>query len=383
MLELERIPANVVPKYFLVKKILLEDIQKGKYQFNTKLPTETELMKKFNIARGTARQAIQELVREGVAQTIQGKGCFVSVSSIPKEKIDSFNSKRIVLIMSSVTSNYYSLILKGILDIVQAKGYNLEVNYTDGNYEKELRFLSKLINENISGLIFVPSFNNKSYKHLLQLQKKKVPIVLLSNYLENYNFDYVGNSNYDGAKKAINYLIKLGHRNIVFLGGGLHVQAINQRFEAYRDILKKNKIGIRKELILSDDKISYDSPEEEGYKRIKEFLSKNIKFTAIFAKNDQIAFGSYKALKEKGISVPDKISIIGYDDLLPSYSEIELTTVRQDVYRQGYYAAKLLFKRIDNKFNNKNRTNIIEKPEKIELETKLIVRGSTAKVSNI
>jgi len=372
-----------IPKYYQLKQIILQEIKDGKYSADTKLPSEIELIQKYGVSSITARRVRHELVREGVAYSIQGKGCFVKGINNKKngssEKGKQY-TRRIVFIMPDASVEYSNKLIQGLLDITQPKGYRLEIYNSDDDYTKETKLLSKCLEEPISGLIFNPITADGKYNHLFQLQKKGITVILMGNDLPNYNFDFVGIDEKKGVKKAISYLIKMGHRKIVYLGGGLHLTGIRARFEGYILALKKNRINPDPDLILTDNKKIYNSSEEEGYQRIKEFLKKNLKFTAVFAKDDMVAFGVLKALKEKNIKVPDDVSIIGFDDFISQYFEVPLTTVKQEPYYRGYYTAKLLMKRIENPDSLPSGIKGSNSSEKILLPTKLVIRDSVKKI---
>jgi len=372
--------SNIIPKYYQLKKLLLNEIQSGKYSIHSKLPSESELRKKYKISGGPIKRAINELAREGIVYTIQGKGCFVSPTISKSDIKIAKDNKRIIFITNSVLHEFNAPILKGILRITQSKGYNLEVYDSEGCYSSEIQILSKLLKENISGLIFVPTYYNYSYRHLLQLKKRNVPIVLINRYIKNDDFNFVGINDVKSAKNAVKYLIKLGHKKIVFIGieNPERYTFVKDRLEGYKQALKENKIKIDPNLIFINEnkkeKYKRSAKENYNFEQLKKYLSKDdIEYTSIFAVNDSAAMASYWILKEKGIKVPDEVSIIGFDDLNESkHFEVPLTTVKQDTYYIGYTAAKLLLD-INNKMNN-----LI--PKKILLNTKLVIRKSVRQI---
>ena len=140
------------------------------------------------------------------------------------------------------------------------------------------------------------------------------------------------------------------------------------RYRAYIDTLKKHKIKIKKHLIRYNiDDPALNSALKQGYEKVKQSIQQGIEFTAILASNDDSAYGAIKALQERGYSVPDNISIIGFDDYeLSSYYNPSLTTVRQPLKQIGYDAMKYIIDIIQG-----NRTKIQE-----IYNTELIIRDS-------
>ena len=133
---------NFIPKYYFIKQNLLEDIESGKYMPGTKLPSNMELVKKYDTARGTVERAMIELIKEGKVYTIQGKGCFVAEGGTAVAKqLTPQESRRVVLVMpDDVSQVFYAVILKSIMDVVQAKGYSIELHTTSWDTVMRLWF---------------------------------------------------------------------------------------------------------------------------------------------------------------------------------------------------------------------------------------------------
>jgi LacI family transcriptional regulator len=382
---IERSQTNFTPKYFQLKQILLEQIELKKFDSLGKLPSETELIGLYKVSRITARSALNELIKDGYIYSIQGKGCFVKSrdlqSVVNPTKSYLLVNNRIVFIMTDVLNEFYTPILRGIMDVTQNEGYRVELYNSDEKYSEETRLFSRCHEDKTAGLLFVPSFYNKPYRHLLQLRKKNLPVVFIDRYIVGANhFNYVGSDNVVGINQAMDHLFKLGHKDIVFLGRDMMTSSIQDRLQGYYGFLQQKSIQVRPELILKEkvagniDKYDY---EKSGYRQMKQFLKKGVKFTAVIGINDTAAMGAYRALKEKGITVPDNVSIIGFDDLPKSATfEVPLTTVKQDNYQFGYQAAKLLLKKIRESYIDKKNSN----NEKVLVKTELIVRKSTGVV---
>jgi DNA-binding LacI/PurR family transcriptional regulator len=381
----DKIIKSLLPRYFQLKQLLIQDITNGKYPPDTKLPSKTELIKKYSVSDGTVKRTIYELVRDGFIYTIPGKGCYVANVKIKgnnnnNTKINNTLSfKRISLILPDALNEFYSQILNGIMKITQSKEYTLEIFNSEERYEKQRYFLAQYFKKPISGIIFVPTFYYYNYNHLFELQKKNIPVVLLDRKLKNCNFNYVGFDNIGGSKKAVKYLVDMGHRDIVFLGGHLDTSSIIERLEGYKQALIEKKLKVKPEYILTQIITKYESGEKEAYIKIKQLLEKRIKFTAIYSVSDILVAGAYRALKEKGLNVPNDVSIIGFGDTkFAREFEVPLTTIKEDPYRMGYYSAKLLCKIIESKSDNLNTNGYKE----IFVPTKLIIRKSVRKIRN-
>ena len=154
-----------------------------------------------------------------------------------------------------------------------------------------------------------------------------------------YSFD-----NENGAIQAVNYLVTLNHRNIGIINGDLKRHAGSARFEGYLKAMKHLCLPVRKEWILQGD---FNS--DSGYCSMKNFLKTNAALpTAFFAANDSIAFGAIRALNEKGIKVPEDVSIIGIDDhALSAFFHPPLTTFKVDFRGMMQHLTKDVIKTIE------------------------------------
>jgi len=169
--------------------------------------------------------------------------------------------------------------------------------------------------------------------------------------------------NYEGAYQATEYLIQLGHRHIAFITGLLELHSTHERLRAYKMALNDHGIPYRPEYVLQGDFY-----EIEAYRVTGELLALPEPPTAIFASNDLTAIGSMNALRDHGISVPDDISVIGFDDISQAaFTNPRLTTIRQPLDQMGRKAVELLIEQIENP----------ERPSRrITLATELVVRDS-------
>ena len=164
------------------------------------------------------------------------------------------------------------------------------------------------------------------------------------------------------AKEATEFLIKNNHRNIGMITGRKEADVSILRIEGYKSALKEAGIGFNKEYIECGNFLEHDA-----YEKTFKLVSEHPELTAIFCASDLMAIGSINAIKELGLTVPDDISIMGFDDIrLAKYFTPSLSTVKQDFFMMGYYAAQQLFRMIKKEPVKKN----------IYLDYKVIDRNS-------
>lgn len=266
------------------------------------------------------------------------------------------------LIIPDVRNLFFTDLVRGAEDFAYKHNYSILFCNTDDSIEKEMRYITTLLNKQVDGIVLVGSINRNK-----QLERKfriSVPVVTIDR---DVNFKDISEKiileNVTGAYKALEHLISLGHRKIMFLSGFLDTRVSQERLEGYSKALANHNIIIDESLIhIGSFSIEF------GYKTImKKGIPEGV--SAIFCGNDLIAFGAMKALKERGLKVPEDISVVGFDDIVfSSMITPELTTVRQPSYNLGRVAVKKLIEILEN-------TSI---DEDIELKLELIVRESTS-----
>ncbi len=223
----------------------------------------------------------------------------------------------------------------------------------------------------IDGLILMAAEveeDKNFFQHLSGLVNSGLPVVLCDRKTDHLLVDQVRVDSVKGAYLATHHLIDLGHNRIGFINGSSKVLAGLERLKGYQKALIEHHILVDKNLI-SEEGFN----QEGGYRSMQKFLKMRQRPTAIFAANDVIAFGAILAIREVKLKIPEKIAIVGFDDIeLASVVSPGLTTVAQPKEEQGKIAASLLLERI-------NKTGPRE-PQKILLEPRLVVRESTISV---
>jgi LacI family transcriptional regulator len=244
------------------------------------------------------------------------------------------------LIVPDIVNPYFAELAKGIENRADTYGYKLILCNTDENLEKEASYIDVLLEYNVDGVLITG--NEKSMGNsILELKNCDIPLVSIDKDLgdEAYNV-YVGNL--EGSYIAAEYLIKNGHRKIAFIGGEGIPGSRNLRLEGYLKALKEYDIPVDNNLIKVG---TYQM--ETGYQYTNLLLEKGLDFSAVVCGNDLIAFGVLTAVKDKGLKVPENISIVGYDDIyITTMTEPKLTTIKQPLSEISSYATEVLVKLI-------------------------------------
>jgi LacI family transcriptional regulator len=266
------------------------------------------------------------------------------------------STNTIALILSDLSGPYYSELIKGVQDVASTNGYDLiACSSIGGAQSTAVKFLRE---KRVDGVIILA--HNIDDETILESSREGFPIVVLDRSVQSEHVVQIEVDNEHGAFLATEHLIQKGSREIAFVSGPYNSHDNELRFKGYRAALLKHGIEYRPKW-----KVSGGFTREGGYQATKMIIAQKDVPEAIFYANDEMAIGGIQALNEKKISVPDDISIIGFDDIqLSEYVSPPLTTMRQPKYEAGALAVHLIFQvlskeKVDQ--NYKLTTELIER----------------------
>ncbi len=351
-----------IPQYFQLQRWLIEQIEQGVFKPNDRIPTEAELVQLTGLARATIRQAIQNLVNEGFLIRKRKLGTFV-LNMITQTK-----KKTIVgILIPDIRSGYAPELARGAEDEAAQNKLSLILCNTDDLHLKAEFHAERLIENSVSGVIYVPtaSSDENNQKIIKKFTLKNIPTVLADRIIPGLNIDYVTTNNFDGGFEITNYLIQKGHKKIAIVYSDLF-STERLRFEGYKKAFVDNNVSIDNSII-----IAHSGPfiDQKFMKYADMLLRQRKKITAIFAGHDRIALVFYYVAQKLGISIPEDISIVGYDDL--DFTTVSLTTMHQPIYEMGKESMRLILSRL-----NSN----VQKPSKIVLKSYLVERSSVRSI---
>ncbi|MDG1136182.1 MAG: LacI family DNA-binding transcriptional regulator [Bacteroidales bacterium] len=269
------------------------------------------------------------------------------------------------LIVPEIEHHFFSKIISGIEDVAYEHNYNVLVVQSNESYMREVLNSQTLLSNRVDGLLVSFSKETKDFSHFQQIIDNEIPIVFYDRAINNLKADMVVVDDYTGAYDAVNHLISKGCRRVAFYSAPQHLVLGKDRLQGYIDALENNGIIYDKNLVYSCD--SYDS----AIKISNSVLKKVDKPDGVFAVNDLTALGVMKVAKKLGISIPEELKIVGFENSRNSVlTEPELSSVDQFGYILGKKAASILLERMKDETAN-------YEPVKHVIKTKLIVRGSS------
>ena len=297
-----------------------------------------------------------------------------------KMKIKYTNT--IGVITADLCGLFYPYILKGMYDVLNAKGYRLVIMDNDGAHDSLggiKRFqesIKGLIQDRMDGIVFASTVPEEIEAEILRDSmnlpsfRKKTGFVCIEKNLSKYGIDSVFTDSETGAEMATAHLIETGCSRICHISGPLFVTIAQDRVRGYKKIMSRHGLEVDDERMIGHGDYSHKS----GYLAMQELLHKTPDLDGVFVANDQMSVGAMKALFEAGKKIPENVKLIGYDDVfIAGVLEPSLSTIHVQKYQMGKNAAELLLSQIEDGKNFSSRGT------EIELEPKLIVRRSTIK----
>jgi len=246
----------------------------------------------------------------------------------------------VLVLLPSIANPFYAAIVKGIEDVAHNNGYNIMLCNTESNVERERLYIRLLKNKLADGVIFLAP--QISADELTELSLK-YPVVQCCEYRENAGVSHVSIDNFMAAYEATKHLIRLGHKKIGLLSSDNDFISTKQRENGYRKALEEYRIMLNK-IWLGFGDYGYNS----GYDYGSKLLGNDDRPTAVFAISDLMAIGVIKAAADKGITVPDDLSVVGFDNISYAYMHTpSLTTISQPRYDIGEAAMKLMLAHIN------------------------------------
>jgi LacI family transcriptional regulator len=270
------------------------------------------------------------------------------------------------LILPDITNPFYPEVARGIEEGAAERGFSIFLCNTNWERNRQADYLRLLAEKRVDGIILAPIDNEvEALEHRLT---GMIPVVYVSNAPAGTQHGFVVIDNVLGGFLAAEHLIQAGYRRIGFVGSTEDSLTIEERLEGYRRALKKYGVPVEKKYIqLGQFK------EEAGYKIIRSLIAGGDFPRAVFAENDLLAVGVLHGVKASGLSVPEDIAVVGFDDIpVASYPEVELTTMSQPTYEMGKKSVEILLEQI--------RPSDQPPPERIRqiyLKPRLIVRRSS------
>ena len=290
----------------------------------------------------------------------------------PARKLRKQQTRSIGILLPRLSDFFFSNLAYVIEQRLSAQDYTPLFCSTENDGEKEIAVVNKLIMHRVDAVICVPSVPvHKSVGSLERLLDRNIPVVLVDRAMPQFEVSQVLSNNNQGAYEATAYLLRLGHQHIGVIDSGVGSTKYAsepgyERLEGIQRAMQERGMELNPDLTMLGDLDNI----EMGFNGAMKLLLQSPQITAIFALTDAIAVGVLRAASELGISVPQELSVIGFDDIILASNVIpRLTTVAQPVEKIGQTATDLLLRHLQ---------DADTPPKTLRLDTRLIIRDSTA-----
>jgi len=236
------------------------------------------------------------------------------------------------VVTPTIDSPFYGVALRGIEEELSRAGYSPLIASARFDATEEARCIEVLRSRRVDGIIVLDGWLGPQ---ALRAHAQALPMVVTGRQLKAPNLFALSCDNFEGGRLATQHLLDLGHRRIAFITGDPQHPDANERLAGYRAALEAAGLTFKPGLVVAGE-----FHEASGLAAVERLLDSRQRFTALFAANDQMAFGAALGLHRRGLRIPDDVSLVGYDDIASAlYAAPPLSTVRQSGHEVGQLAA--------------------------------------------
>jgi LacI family transcriptional regulator len=268
-------------------------------------------------------------------------------------------TRTIGVMLPDIFGDFFSEAIRGLDGVARKRGYSLLVTCTHGD-SRSAQTMLKAMHGRVDGLVVLSA--DLGVQTFLRNLPPRTPVVFLNRVEGPGSFDSVSVANVEGSLAMTRYLLGLGHERILFVKGPEENRDAQERLQGYREAMAGRATA---------GELPGDFTEAGGYQAGIQALAILPPPTAIFAANDASAIGVSRALQERGVRIPEDISLAGFDDIpLARYMTPPLTSIRAPIAELGASAAERLLQKLEG--------DDTLRPRQETLEVVLVARASTS-----
>ena len=304
------------PKYVEIVDLVKDNIKQRVWKAGDKLPTEKALAEQFSVSRQTVRRALQALTEEGIVVSVQGSGSYIQSTAKLSQSLRINHGN--IAVISTYSDNYiFPSTLKGMQTVLSEAGYTMQLAFTNDSVSDERTILTKLIEmDNVDGVIVEPAKSalpNPNLYLYRKLMDMGIPLLFFNSFYYELPVPCVRIDDFAAAYRATELLIQAGHRNIAGVFNPEDGQG-HLRYAGYLKALWDHDLQESSKNVVWRTKTI-------GMDRLNEGV------TAVVCYNDEVAYKLIASAQEKGLSVPDDLSVVGIDDSdLATLSTVPITS---------------------------------------------------------
>lgn len=324
-------------------KISIEDVAK---RARVSVTTVSRVINNFPTVSAENRARVEEAI-----------SFFKFRPNVSAQRLAKGVNNSIALVMPGypgIFHSYYAIeLIRGVGHACEVLHQDMLFHITSGHNHLNVH--------NVGGIVFADVIENR--KQVEYALSHGVPSVVVNNKADDLDVSYVAVDNFQGGEMVADYFVSFGHKRIATVTGSLSTQSGHQRFEGFKKYLEKKGMAMPAEYI-------YEGDYSRRCARLaaEKFFALKQPPTAIFAASDDMALEIIAYVLEKGMNVPEDVSVIGFDDNPATlFGPVGLTTVRQPIFKMAEESVKLLNELVTGKRKEK---------KKIVLPLELVIRES-------
>ncbi len=326
-----------------------------------------DIAKEAGVSPSTVSRALEDHPRIGVATRKRIQDLAKAMDYIPSTvaKGLAVNKTWIIgMVLPTISDPFMGRVVEGVEQVAIEASFNVFASTSQNDRQREVAVIKTLQKRRVDGIIVITSHFLEQYSKFSD--SSKMPIVIINEQKPGETMHFVTVDDTYGARLAVEHLLALGHRCIGYVGVTNRPQSNHHRLQGYKDALESASIPVDANLIFTSHTI--EDHAKAGEASLEPLLTAGA--TAVFCYNDVAALGLLGACYQRGIVVPDKLSVIGFDDIdMVAYTIPPLTTVRQPGFELGWQAMHMMLKLLDGQ-ETENKTVPVE----------LVVRQTTARL---
>ena len=354
---------SFIPLYSQIYTAIAGMIQRGQFKTGDSLPSEHQLCHHLGVSRHTVRQALTRLGREGLIVSQAGKGTFVASKPPAKHLAIALLVIGFSEQIYQSRQGVYGSLVRGVAEVTAAK----DVLFNIFHFPLGSEFAACLgsVEPTLYDGILVRTYENIREEDIRALEELGLPYVIIKRRIPGQSINAVLIDEVKGGFLAADHLAGLGHRRIAVIAGPREIQVFADRIAGAEQALAARGLTLDPDLV----RTAPNSIDEDGFRCAAALLARPSPPHALFVASDLMALGAYEAIRQRGLRIPEDISVVGFDDIeVASRLSPPLTTIRTSYFDLGQSATSLLLEILAR-----------HRPEPVEIlmEPTLVVREST------
>lgn len=284
---------------------------------------------KDGVTPETTRKVLDAIERLGYQPNVWGRNLRRGESQV------------VLVLVPNVSNPYYAPIIAGAEDTLSAAGYSIMLCITNMDQNRRRHYIDLMRKRRADGAILMDV--SVDDQDMVQLAGE-YPLVQCCEYCPSDEISHVSIDNFSAAREAVSRLAALGHTRIGYIGAKNSFISTALRYQGYHSALEELSIGLRPDY---EEFAGRDYSFSTGVEAAGRLLDRPERPTALFCVSDVLALGALQAARERGLRIPEDLSVVGFDDVeYASMFQPRLTTLRQPCYRMGAVAASLLLRQM-------------------------------------